>query len=118
MRAGRWTAAKTPEWEPHELEGRTIGLVGMGRIGREVARRLRPFDVQLQYYDVVPAPTEVTDSLQVQYVSWSELLETLGHRLAARTSDGEHTRTDRCCRAGPNEVGRDPDQYGAGWADR
>ena len=76
MRAGRWTAAKTPEWEPHELEGRTVGLVGMGRIGREVARRLRPFDVQLQYYDVVPAPSEVTDSLQVRYVSWSRLLET------------------------------------------
>ena len=76
MRAGRWTAAKTPEWEPHELEGRTVGLVGMGRIGREVARRLRPFDVQLQYYDVVPAPSEVTDSLQVRYVTWSELLET------------------------------------------
>jgi phosphoglycerate dehydrogenase-like enzyme len=76
MRAGRWTAAKTPEWEPHELEGRTVGLVGMGRIGREVARRLRPFDVQLQYYDVVPAPSDVTDSLQVRYVSWSQLLET------------------------------------------
>lgn len=75
-RAGRWTAAKTPEWEPHELEGRTVGLVGMGRIGREVARRLRPFDVQLQYYDVMPAPSEVTDSLQVRYVSWSQLLET------------------------------------------
>lgn len=75
-RAGRWTAAKTTEWEPHELEGRTVGLVGMGRIGREVARRLRPFDVRLQYYDVVRAPSNVTRSLRVRYVSWSRLLET------------------------------------------
>ena len=67
---------RPPEWEPHELEGRTVGLVGMGRIGREVARRLRPFDVQLQYYDVMPAPSDVTDSLHVRYVSWSQLLET------------------------------------------
>ena len=75
-RAGRWTAAKTPEWEPHELEGRTVGLVGLGQIGRQVARRLLPFDVQLQYHDVVEAPSEVTDSLQIRYVSWSELLQT------------------------------------------
>ena len=75
-RAGRWTAAKTPEWEPHELEGRTVGLVGLGQIGRQVARRLLPFDVQLQYHDVVQAPSEVTESLQIRYVSWSELLQT------------------------------------------
>ncbi len=75
-RAGRWTAAKTTEWEPHELEGRTVGLVGLGQIGRQVARRLLPFDVQLQYHDVVQAPREVTESLQIRYVSWSELLET------------------------------------------
>ena len=75
-RAGRWTAAKTPEWEPHELEGRTVGLVGLGQIGRQVARRLLPFDVQLQYHDVVQAPSEVAESLQIRYVSWSELLQT------------------------------------------
>ena len=75
-RSGRWTAAKTSEWEPHELEGRTVGLVGLGQIGRQVARRLLPFGVKLQYHDVVQAPTEVTDSLQIRYVSWSELLET------------------------------------------
>ena len=75
-RSGRWTAAKTSEWEPHELEGRTVGLVGLGQIGRQVARRLLPFGVKLQYHDVVEAPREVTDSLQIHYVSWSELLET------------------------------------------
>ncbi len=75
-RSGRWTAAKTPEWEPHELEGRTVGLVGFGQIGRQVAQRLLPFGVQLQYHDVVQAPREVTESLRIRYVSWPELLET------------------------------------------
>ena len=75
-RSGRWTAAKTPEWEPHELEGRTVGLVGFGQIGRQVAQRLLPFGVELQYYDVVQAPSEVTESLKIRYVSWPELLET------------------------------------------
>ncbi|MCY3784230.1 MAG: 2-hydroxyacid dehydrogenase [Chloroflexi bacterium] len=75
-RSGRWTAAKTPEWEPHELEGRTVGLVGFGQIGRQVAQRLHPFGVELQYFDVVQAPSEVTESLKVRHVSWTELLET------------------------------------------
>ena len=75
-RSGRWTAAKTPEWEPHELEGRTVGLVGFGQIGRQVAQRLLPFGVRLQYHDVVQAPSEVTESLKIRYVSWPELLET------------------------------------------
>ena len=36
-----------------ELRGRTIGLVGAGRIGQAVAERLKPFEVTLLYYDPV-----------------------------------------------------------------
>jgi phosphoglycerate dehydrogenase-like enzyme len=37
------------------LAGRRVGLVGFGRIGRAVAARLRPFEVELAYYDPRPA---------------------------------------------------------------
>jgi phosphoglycerate dehydrogenase-like enzyme len=36
-----------------ELSGRTVGLIGAGRIGRAVAERLRPFGVRMVYYDPV-----------------------------------------------------------------
>lgn len=32
------------------LEGATVGIIGLGRIGLAVARRLRPFDVQRIVY--------------------------------------------------------------------
>src|SRR5215213_9884450 len=40
------------------LEGKRVGIVGMGRIGREVARRLRGFDVETVYHDIRPLPPE------------------------------------------------------------
>jgi phosphoglycerate dehydrogenase-like enzyme len=35
----------------YSLLGKTVGIIGFGRIGREVARRLRGFDVTIVYYD-------------------------------------------------------------------
>jgi len=35
----------------HELEGKTIGIIGLGRIGFEVAKRLKPFEVKFLIYD-------------------------------------------------------------------
>lgn len=39
-----------------ELRGRTVGLVGAGRIGQAVAERLKPFEVTLLYFDPVGLP--------------------------------------------------------------
>ncbi len=35
----------------HDLEDKTVGIVGMGRIGQRVAARLKPFDVNTFYFD-------------------------------------------------------------------
>jgi phosphoglycerate dehydrogenase-like enzyme len=57
-----------------ELTGSTVGLVGLGRIGREVAQRLKGWNVQLLYSDVFPAPDEVEQELGARHVSLTELL--------------------------------------------
>jgi phosphoglycerate dehydrogenase-like enzyme len=56
---GRWM-----QWElrnnSYEMYGKTIGLVGLGRIGREVAKRALAFGTKVTYYDpLVPQPTDL-----------------------------------------------------------
>jgi phosphoglycerate dehydrogenase-like enzyme len=57
-----------------ELYGSTVGIVGMGRIGREVARRLAGWEANLVYYDPIRLPAEVERELQVRYVELDALL--------------------------------------------
>jgi len=56
-----------------ELDGRTVGLVGVGRAGREVARRLRAFNVRVLGYDPYADPL-VTKEAGVELVTLDYLL--------------------------------------------
>ena len=56
VQEGRWPEAPFPLSEA-TLRGRTVGLVGMGRIGQAIARRLEAFSVALAYYSRRPNAT-------------------------------------------------------------
>ena len=58
----------------HELFGKAVGFIGFGHIGREVARRLKPFETRLVYYDIARPPKEVENELGVTFVPLEELL--------------------------------------------
>lgn len=58
----------------HDLEGKTVGIVGLGRIGQRVATRLRPFDVRVLYYDNRRASTVEEEVLGVRYLPLRDLL--------------------------------------------
>lgn len=58
------------------LEGKRVGIVGLGRIGREVAKRLRAFGVELVYYDLHRASPEDERALEVSYLPLDDLLRT------------------------------------------
>ncbi len=57
-----------------ELSGKTIGIVGFGRIGRRLAELLRPFHVKILAYDVVLPEPAVVDALGARMASLEELL--------------------------------------------
>src|SRR5512140_983934 len=49
-------STKSGKWEKkkflgHELRGKTIGIMGLGSIGREVAKRARPFEMHIVAFD-------------------------------------------------------------------
>lgn len=74
VREGRW---KT--WGPMllmgvDVHGATLGIVGFGRIGREVARRGRGFGMRILYHDVHPASAEDEAELGATRVELDELL--------------------------------------------
>ena len=77
VRAGRWRPTQDRRIDVFELEGKTLGLIGIGNIARQVAKRARGFDVSLQYYDKYAqlSPSE-EDALGVRSVSLDELLRT------------------------------------------
>jgi phosphoglycerate dehydrogenase-like enzyme len=71
VRAGRWsTGAK----RLYELWSSTVGIVGVGRIGQEVALRLRGWGASLVYHDPVRLTPDRERELDVAYAPLDELL--------------------------------------------
>ncbi len=60
----------------HELAGKKIGLVGMGAIGREVAKRLFGWDCTVVYYDAFRPDMETERALHIEYLDLDALIET------------------------------------------
>ena len=58
-RAGKW---EKKSLQGSELRGKTLGIVGLGRIGMEVARRARAFEMKVVAHDPFVAPAAVRDT--------------------------------------------------------
>jgi phosphonate dehydrogenase len=56
------------------LAGATVGIVGMGAVGRAIAERLRGFKTETVYYDRQPLPAAAEKELGVRAVSFNEAL--------------------------------------------
>jgi len=63
---GGWSIGEIAR-KSHDLEDKTVGIVGMGRIGQKTAMRLKPFDVTMLYYDVTKLRTLDEYTLGVRY---------------------------------------------------
>src|SRR6201987_2856 len=65
IKAGRW---ERKSFEGIELSGKTLGILGMGRIGSEIARRAIAFGMRPVAYDPYLSPTRAR-SLQVELLA-------------------------------------------------
>lgn len=75
VRKGAWDAIDSGAFT-FTIHGKTAGIVGLGNIGRQTARLLRPFDAKLVYADADAAPPDVERELGVQRLPLDELLRT------------------------------------------
>ncbi len=57
-----------------ELHGLTAGLIGLGRIGQEVAHRVRALGMQVLFYDLLTPPASVLQPLDARQCPLEELL--------------------------------------------
>jgi D-3-phosphoglycerate dehydrogenase / 2-oxoglutarate reductase len=73
-RAGAWKQESARALS-RQINGKTIGLVGFGAIGRRVAQLLLGFGVRILYADPVCAPIEVEQVSRAKHVSFEALIE-------------------------------------------
>ena len=73
LREGRWHS-NTFRSTARQLFGSTVGIIGFGRIGKQVAKRLIGFDTRTIYTDLVEIPSDIEKELKVTRLSFNELL--------------------------------------------
>ena len=73
MRDGGWSAATLRPYT-RQLRGKTVGILGLGNIGRAVAKQLQGFDVRILYNDI-KGEFAIAKDLHAEFVSYQELLE-------------------------------------------
>lgn len=56
------------------LNGSTVGIIGMGAVGRAIAKMLQGFDVKIFYYDPVVLSEEESEKLRVSYASFEYVI--------------------------------------------
>ncbi|MEO9321209.1 MAG: NAD-dependent formate dehydrogenase [Nitrososphaera sp.] len=71
---GRWDIAEIAS-NAHDLEGKTVGIVGTGRIGQRVCARLKAFDVTMFYYDNRRLTTAEEVILGARYAPLDQIIE-------------------------------------------
>src|SRR5499425_2839311 len=73
-RSGNWKGWDLDQLVGTDVWGKTLGLVGFGRIGKALGRRASGFQMRVIYTDAVRAAAEVERALQVEFREMNALL--------------------------------------------
>lgn len=74
LRSRQWVGWDLDQCLGADVWGKTLGIIGFGRIGRGLARRSYGFNMRVLYYDTVHAPMNVEEQLRAEYVDLDKLL--------------------------------------------
>jgi phosphoglycerate dehydrogenase-like enzyme len=72
--SGRWRG-NGPAPRLYELYDKTLGIVGLGTIGKKVARLAQAFGMRVQYYDIARLSEDAEDALGVHFRLLRELMQ-------------------------------------------
>ena len=112
IHAGSWEKTSSGM----ELRGKTLGLVGLGRVGSEVARRARALEMKVLAYDPYVTPAAARE-LEVELMPFEELLKQLGRDFVAHGAERGDRENYQCGGVGADEERRAADQLRAGRID-
>lgn len=67
VRKGEWTGWTPTFMMGHRVNGKKLGIIGLGRIGQAIARRAKGFGMDVLYHNRKPVHEQVAQSLGVEY---------------------------------------------------
>ena len=79
LRAGKWSKWSYDLFLGADVHGRTLGILGMGRIGQAIARRAAGFGMTILYHNRSQLDAVTEQKLGARYVSKAELLQQADH---------------------------------------
>lgn len=74
VQEGQWKGATGRRFFGTDLYGKTLGIIGMGRIGRAIARRAAGFRIKVLYYNRHRLDSAIEEEVKAAYRSKEELL--------------------------------------------
>ncbi|MDA0768639.1 MAG: 2-hydroxyacid dehydrogenase [Chloroflexi bacterium] len=74
-REGRWNEPITGT-NTFEMADKVVGILGIGNIGKKVAKRVQGFDAVVKSFDLFPMPEDQAEELNIKQVSLEELFKT------------------------------------------
>ena len=73
-RSGQWRGWNLDQFCGTDVWGKTLGIIGFGRIGRAVARRARGFNMRVIYHNRKRAPADAEKDLGAEFLPLDEVL--------------------------------------------
>jgi phosphoglycerate dehydrogenase-like enzyme len=75
-RQADWAGARVLTKRSHELYNKTIGIVGLGDTGSNLARRAKAFDMKIAYNDIRPIDPRIVQELDATFLEKDDLFRT------------------------------------------